>query len=220
MTLYQTCCVYGSSSLIRESIFVFFAGLLCLKICHKRRDGTKHQKMTESKSKTLFVGQLPFSSTKAEIEELFDCEIENIKLPKNFRTGRSKGIAFVTFAKRADLEHILAQEDMELGGRTLVFREASDEAPALPVPKEQSSSLFVGNLPYSCSEEDLAEFFEGCLDAVVCTKRESGESLGYGYVHYNTVEEAVAAFQDKRGASMNDRHLRLDFDVQKKKQHA
>ena len=172
-------------------------------------------------SRTIFIGQLPFSATKEEIEEILDCEIENIKLPRNFRTGRPKGIAFVTFANRSDLEEVLTQK-YELSGRQLVLKEASDEAPEPAMSKEQSNSLFVGNLPYSCAEEDLAEFFPGCIDAIVCTRRETGDSLGYGYVHFNTVEEAVEAYKEKKGAVLDNRHLRLDFDSdkgKKKKEH-
>eukprot|EP00835_Amoeboradix_gromovi_P004335 NODE_331_length_10750_cov_0.204676.p3 type:complete len:233 gc:universal NODE_331_length_10750_cov_0.204676:3957-3259(-) len=169
---------------------------------------------TNMTSRTIFIGQLPFSATKEEIEEILDCEVENIKLPRNFRTGRPKGIAFVTFANRSDLENVLTQK-FELSGRELVLKEASDEAPEPPMPKEQSNSLFVGNLPYSCSEVELAGFFPGCIDAIVCTRRDGGDSLGYGYVHFNTVEEAIEAFKSKKGAVLDNRHLRLDFDIAK-----
>ena len=130
-------------------------------------------------SRTIFIGQLPFSATREQIQEILDSEIENIKLPRNFRTGKPKGIAFVTFKTREGLEAVLNQK-YELSGRELVINEAADEAPEPSIPKEQSSSLFVGNLPFSTTEEQLQEFFPGSIDAVVCTRRESGESLGYG----------------------------------------
>ncbi len=175
--------------------------------------------MSTTVSRTAFIGQLPFKATKQDIEDLLDCEVENIKLPRNHRTGRSKGIAFVTFKNREDLDTVLT-EKYELSGRQLVIKEAADEAPDIPMSKKQSSSLFVGNLPYSCTEDSLADFFPGCLDAVICTKRTTGESLGYGYVHFNTVDDAVAAYSEKKGAVMNERHLRLDFDNEKPKKQS
>ena len=53
-----------------------------------------------------------------------------------------------------------------------------------------NNKLFVGNLPYEVSSEELGQFFSQFGDieeAVVITDRNSGRSKGYGFVRYVTV---------------------------------
>ena len=56
--------------------------------------------------------------------------------------------------------------------------------------------LFVGNIPYGMSEEDLREVFEefGAISSCkLILDRETGRSRGFGFVEYNSDDEAQAA---------------------------
>lgn len=56
--------------------------------------------------------------------------------------------------------------------------------------------LFVGNIPYGMSEEDLREVFEefGTISSCkLILDRETGRSRGFGFVEYGTGDEAQAA---------------------------
>ena len=56
--------------------------------------------------------------------------------------------------------------------------------------------LFVGNLPFSHTEEDLREAFSvyGELEDVrLITERESGRSRGFGFVTFVNVEDSQSA---------------------------
>ena len=62
--------------------------------------------------------------------------------------------------------------------------------------------LFVGNLSFSTTSEDLTELFSQvgtCESATVITDRISGDSRGFGFVEMSTEAEAQAAI-----AKLND----------------
>ncbi|MBD3183589.1 RNA-binding protein [Candidatus Poribacteria bacterium] len=80
-------------------------------------------------AKKLYVGNLNFDTTEAELEEAFAQfgEVVSAVVIKDSATGRSRGFGFVEFAEEADAQK--AKEEMngqELGGRNLKVDEARD----------------------------------------------------------------------------------------------
>jgi len=70
--------------------------------------------------------------------------------------------------------------------------------------------LYVGNLPYATSNEDLAHLFAQygtVLYAQVCLDRDTGRSKGFGFVEMNTVQEAQKANQALHGQPFDGRPL-------------
>ncbi len=60
------------------------------------------------------------------------------------------------------------------------------------------TKLFVGNLSYNATEEDLKEFFSKCgnvQSAEIVKDRYSGQSKGFAFVVMGTPEEAEKACQ-------------------------
>ena len=73
--------------------------------------------------------------------------------------------------------------------------------------------LFVGNLPYSMTDEDLEQAFAeyGSVEsAVVIRDRETGRSRGFGFVEMASTEEAEAAQKALDGSDVNGRPLRVN----------
>lgn len=59
--------------------------------------------------------------------------------------------------------------------------------------------LYVGNLPYSATEQSLADKFGKCgtVESVkIITDRDSGRSKGFGFVEMSSDAEAQAAIQE------------------------
>jgi RNA recognition motif-containing protein len=77
--------------------------------------------------KNLYVGNLPHSTTEAELRNVFEPHgaVEKVTLVTDRETGRSRGFGFVemTDASAAD-KAIAALNGTELGGRTLTINEA------------------------------------------------------------------------------------------------
>ncbi len=78
-----------------------------------------------------------------------------------------------------------------------------------------TAKLFVGNLPYSCTDEDLRNLFETCgaapVDVRVIMDRATGLSRGFGFVEMATFDEAVQVRTALSGASLGDRNLVVDL---------
>jgi RNA recognition motif-containing protein len=77
--------------------------------------------------KNLYVGNLPHSTTEAELRTVFQAhgEVEKVSIVTDRETGRARGFAFVemTNASEAD-KAVAALNGTELGGRTLTINEA------------------------------------------------------------------------------------------------
>lgn len=61
-----------------------------------------------------------------------------------------------------------------------------------------NTNLYVGNLPYNASEQDLIELFGQVgevLSAQVISDRETGRSRGFGFVKMATSQEAQNAIE-------------------------
>ena len=79
-------------------------------------------------TKTLYVGNLPWSTTEDDLRSLFSAdanvEVESVRLVSDRETGRSKGFGFVEIAD-AHLEHAIeALNGIQFGGRALTVNEA------------------------------------------------------------------------------------------------
>lgn len=73
-----------------------------------------------------------------------------------------------------------------------------------------AKKLFVGNLPYNTTNEDLAKFFEQfgeVASAAVIMDRATGRSKGFGFVEMPNDPEADAAIAQGDGAEMDGRKL-------------
>src|SRR5581483_9805117 len=77
--------------------------------------------------KKLFVGNIPHSTTEAELRTFFEPhgKVDQVSVVTDRDTGRSRGFAFVEMADSGEAEKaIAALNGKELGGRTLNINEA------------------------------------------------------------------------------------------------
>lgn len=75
------------------------------------------------------------------------------------------------------------------------------------------TKLYVGNLPYKTTEEDLRALFKqaGTVESVdVIKDRETGRSKGFGFVQMSTQSEAEKAISMFNGYSLEDRELKVN----------
>jgi cold-inducible RNA-binding protein len=82
--------------------------------------------------KKLFVGNLPYSTTEDQLNELFSQygQLTEVKLITDRMTGRSRGIAFVEFANEEEAAAAVeAVNGYELDGRALMVNIARPQAP-------------------------------------------------------------------------------------------
>jgi RNA recognition motif-containing protein len=80
-------------------------------------------------SKKLYVGNLSFSNTEAELKELFARHgvVESVNVITDRETGRPRGFAFVEMSEgSAAQDAIRALDGTDFGGRTIKVNEAQD----------------------------------------------------------------------------------------------
>jgi len=84
--------------------------------------------------KTIYVGNLPFSSSEDEIRDLFaqHGEVHSVKLISDRETGRPRGFGFVEMDPDAASAAISALDGSDFGGRTLRVNEARERGARPP----------------------------------------------------------------------------------------
>jgi RNA recognition motif-containing protein len=74
-------------------------------------------------------------------------------------------------------------------------------------------NIYVGNLPYSTTDEDLRAAFAAygsVTSARVVFDRETGRSRGFGFVEMANSSEALAAIEALNQTEMEGRQLRIN----------
>jgi RNA recognition motif-containing protein len=74
------------------------------------------------------------------------------------------------------------------------------------------NKLFIGNLDWHASEDDLREALGqhgNITDLVVIRDRATGRSKGFGFVTFETEEEAQEALAQANGLKVKEREIRL-----------
>jgi cold-inducible RNA-binding protein len=76
-----------------------------------------------------------------------------------------------------------------------------------------NNKLFVGNLSFNTTENDLQDAFAAhgtVLEANLMTDRATGRARGFGFVTMSTEEEAQKAMAALNGANMDGRNLTVN----------
>ena len=74
-------------------------------------------------------------------------------------------------------------------------------------------NIYVGNVPYNSSEEDLGNLFSeyGTVNSVkIIINKHTGRSKGFGFVEMANEEEGQKAVESLDGHELNGRNLRVD----------
>lgn len=100
----------------------------------------------------LFIGNLPYSATEADLRALFSevAEPQQVVLPTDRETGRPRGFAFVDFAERDHAEQVINRYNGQpYNGRPLAVSEARarEDRPAGPRPGGYGGGGFSGGPP-------------------------------------------------------------------------
>ena len=82
-----------------------------------------------------------------------------------------------------------------------------------------AKKLYVGNLPYSTSDEDLRELFTPygeVTSANVIIDRMTNRSKGFGFVEMTSNDEAQKAIDELNNSKFGDRSIRVNEALERK----
>jgi RNA recognition motif-containing protein len=77
---------------------------------------------------TLYVGNLPFNATEADVKALFERhgQVDSVKLINDRETGKPRGFGFVDMPQNEALAAIQALNGFQMNGRPLRVNEAQE----------------------------------------------------------------------------------------------
>lgn len=184
--------------------------------------------MANEDSRKLFVAGLPDSISEDVLKQLFEATggtVSEISLPKDRATGRPRGFGFVTLATSEQAQ--IARDSLDgsiQAGKSISVRPFSAEppkrdaaaagprgfgAPAQSPQQAADRTLYVGNLPYDVTPEEVEGLFnEGNPVARVHLPTDAdGRRRGFGFVTMGTADGARDAVEALRGAELRGRRL-------------
>ncbi|XP_011613282.2 nucleolin isoform X4 [Takifugu rubripes] len=170
---------------------------------------------------SLFVGNLnsnkDFDEIKTTLRKFFsknDLEIADIRL------GNSRKFGYVDFSSEEDM-----QKAMELNGKKVMGMELKLDMPRSKETTQEDKkerdtrTLFVKNLPYSATADDLKEVFEDAVDIRV-PQGQNGSNRGIAYIEFKSEAEAEKMLEEAQGADVQGRSIMVDFVGEKSQKGA
>ena len=185
-------------------------------------------------SRKLFVAGLPDSITEEVLKQLFEAtggNVVEVSLPKDRATGRPRGFGFVTLATTDEANAARGSLDGSFqGGKSISVRPFQAEPPKRdgtgPIsaggPRPMGGgmggpaaapdrTLYVGNLPYDISVEEVEAMITGAGGGPVVRVHlpadPDGRKRGFGFVTMASAESAKAAIEQLRGVDVRGRRL-------------
>ena len=201
----------------------------------KSIEASSHDSKLASLDRTIYVEGLPFDATESDVIHWFearDCDaIEELRLATWHDTGRLRGYGHVVFV--SSRAQGLACHGQTMGKRylTIVPAKAPKVVPTMivsemtatttTVPNPTCRVVFVKNLPYHATEDDILESFQVCgkiVDGGIRIARHSNntaQSKGFAYVEYKNPEGAQGAVVKASkpfGLAVLGRPVFVDYD--------
>lgn len=184
---------------------------------------------------TLRMRGLPFRATKGDVETFFHpLKLADVRFTVD-KEGRPSGRAYVDFNSEQDLEQALKQDGDCIGKRYIeLFRDEGPQGTKEKTRESEKSSLqrwelnssfdgeeetiadsgrlFLRNLSYTVTEDNLTETFEkfGPLTEVtIPLDRNTNRPTGLGFVTFMLPEHAVKAYESLDGEVFQGRLLHI-----------
>ncbi|KAJ5578548.1 uncharacterized protein N7459_007512 [Penicillium hispanicum] len=190
----------------------------------RRRSPSKSPELNEDErdKRTIFVQQLAARLRTKELMAFFEKvgPVKEAQIVKDRVSGRSKGVGYVEFKSEESVPAAIQLTGQTLLGIPIIAQLTEAEKNRQARNPEASSSsqhsapfhrLYVGNVHFSITENDLQNVFEpfGELEFVQLQKDETGRSKGYAFVQFRDPNQAREALEKMNGFDLAGRAIRV-----------
>ncbi|XP_016535515.1 nucleolin-like isoform X2 [Poecilia formosa] len=166
----------------------------------------------------LYVGNLNFTKTSEEIRSsLAKCFMTQSLLFQDIRLGHSKRHAFVDMASDMDLKKALALNGEEILDKPMKMAKAKvksndqgkSKAPPVDKKVKDKRCLFLKNIPYDATEEDIRKVFHKAI-SVRFPGGAKSPTHGIAFVEFKNKAIAVEMLKKKQKSQIKGRNLIID----------
>lgn len=165
--------------------------------------------------------------TENEFVTVKEADISRVNLPK--KANKAKGFAYVDLPSAKYVDSVVALSEQVLNGRKLLIKNSSsfegrpegDGAKAL-LKNPPLRILFVGNLSFDTSEDNLEEHFRHCGEIVrirMATFQDSGKCKGFAFIDFKDENGPTTALKSKLAKKLINRPLRLEYGEDRSKRN-
>ncbi|GMH11547.1 hypothetical protein Nepgr_013388 [Nepenthes gracilis] len=152
----------------------------------------------------VYVGGIPYYSTEDDIRSYFDhcgsiTDVDCMKFPES---GKFRGISIISFKTEEAAKRALTLNGADMGGlflkiqpyKTTRAAKTSDFSPPII---EGYNRVYVGNLAWDITEDDLRKLLSNCsISSVRFGKdKETGEFKGYAHVDFSDSSSVTQALK-------------------------
>jgi nucleolin len=183
----------------------------------------------------IYVEGIPYSQNENDLSQLFSSHgfsVLKVNLPRWHDSGRPRGYAHIGLISEQERDRALKEMNgLKIQGRYLAISVANGKnkgSSATTTGQGISSSstvpdnctiLFVKNLPYETTEEEVKVCFEkyGKVESVRLARWNHTENLkGFGHITFDSKEELVKAMNKAKKSwfKVGGRDLKVDFELQ------
>lgn len=175
----------------------------------------------------IWIGNLRYGVQKEDLRVFFgdlSTNIQTINLPESNQDGqiKNKGFATITFDSNESARKALALSESILKGRQVLIKMQNDYTKKRsngnsnqPSKKQvPSSTIFLGNLGFDVEKKDLlqlAQQFKRIVGVRIGTFQDTGRCKGFGYLDFEDLQSAKAAFNSLIGTKIKGRLVRIEF---------
>ncbi|CAI7656531.1 RNA recognition motif domain eukaryote [Penicillium freii] len=176
----------------------------------------------ERDRRTIFVQQLASRLRPKDLITFFEKAgpVKDAQIVKDRVSGRSKGVGYVEFKNEETVDTALGLTGQALLGIPIIAQLTEAEKNRQARKTEATAGnqhtapfhrLYVGNVHFSITEDDLTNVFEpfGELEFVQLQKDETGRSKGYAFVQFSNPEQARDALEKMNGFELAGRAIRV-----------
>lgn len=153
-------------------------------------------------------------------------DITRVNLPTGKDKKKIKGFAYIDFAAKQHQLAVIQLSEQNLNGRNLLIKD-SKSFDGRPAKEEAALSknppsriLFVGNLSYDTTEDQLTQHFQHCGEIMrvrMATFEDSGKCKGFAFLDFRDEEGPTKALKDKSCRKLINRPLRMEFGEDRSK---
>lgn len=149
----------------------------------------------------ILIKNIPETMTEDLLQQNFEKYGKILKINIEQDTdGKPTGNAIIEFETKQQKESVLnSNEEFILEGKRVEIKD----------PVNEGRTLFVGNIPYSSTEEEIINFFSDCGKVDVKLFYINGKSKGFAYVTFQDDNAVQNAFK-KNGEKMGEREIKID----------